>query len=68
MTKQEVIDLMTSATSSQDWADKADEVKRACDGYPSFWYSAIVASGLAERVYESFGGSFGIRMEIIDLQ
>jgi hypothetical protein len=50
MTQQEVIDLMSSATSESDWNNKCDQVKAACDGYPSFWYSAIILSGLAGRV------------------
>lgn len=50
MTQQQVIDLMSSATSEADWNDKCDQVKEACDGYPSFWFGAIILSGLASRV------------------
>lgn len=50
MTEQQVIDLMSSATSEKDWNNKCDQVKNACGGYPSFWYSAIILSGLASKV------------------
>jgi hypothetical protein len=50
MTQQQVIHLMSSATSESDWNDKCDQVKTACNGYPSFWYSAIILSGLASKV------------------
>ena len=50
MTQQQVTDLMNSATSENDWNDKCDQVKEACGGYPSFWYSAIILSGLAAKV------------------
>jgi hypothetical protein len=50
MTQQQVVDLMSSATSESDWNDKCDQVKDSCNGYPSFWYSAIILSGLASKV------------------
>jgi len=50
MTQQQVIDLMNSATSESDWNDKCDQVKDACQGYPSFWYSSTILSGLASKV------------------
>jgi hypothetical protein len=50
MTQQEVIDLMSSATPERDWNNRCDQVKAACDGYPSFWYTAIIPSDLAGRV------------------
>jgi hypothetical protein len=37
-------------------------VKKACGGYPSFWHSAIVASGLANRVAKSFGSSADLKV------
>lgn len=50
MTEQEVVELMESATSESDWNSKCDQVKKQCNGYPNFWYHAIVISGLANRV------------------
>jgi hypothetical protein len=50
MTQQQVIHLMSSATSESDWNDKCGQVKTACNGYPDFWFSSIVPSGLVDRV------------------
>ncbi len=41
---------MNSATSESDWNNKCDQVKTAFNGYPDFWFSSIVLSGLAGRV------------------
>ena len=38
---------MSQATSEADWNRRCDEVKRANGGYPDFWYSTIVLSGVA---------------------
>lgn len=50
MTKQDVIDLMDSSKSEAKWNANADKVKAAFDGYPDFWYEAIILSGLLTRV------------------
>lgn len=46
MTEQEVVDLMRSSNTVKEWNDNVDRVKAECDGYPCFWYKAIVASKL----------------------
>lgn len=63
MNEQEVIALMESSKSSQEWDANADKVKKACAGYPAFWYPAIIMSGLAKRVMAKFGESPGIKVE-----
>jgi hypothetical protein len=50
MTEKQVLDLMESATSEQDWNDKCDQVQKACHGYPDFWFPLIIVSGLAAKV------------------
>jgi hypothetical protein len=56
MQENEVVDLMASSTSAQDWDDKCLQVKKAFAGnYPPFWYKAILATGLAERTLNKFG-------------
>ena len=50
MTEQQVVDLMSSATSEDDWNNKCDQVKKACNGYPDFWFPLIIVSGLAHRI------------------
>ena len=57
MEKSEVIALMESSKSDREWNANCDKVKEACNGYPDYWYSAIVLSGLCDRVSAKYGGS-----------
>jgi hypothetical protein len=54
MTKTEVVNLMKSAYSEEDWNNKCDQVKSACGGYPDYWFAEIIASGLADRTKASW--------------
>lgn len=54
MTEAEVVALMESSKSEDEWNDNCDRVKRACGGYPSFWYKAIIISGLYGRAAASW--------------
>jgi len=49
MNQQEVVDLMKSSKNEQEWNDNCDKVKKACGGYPDFWYPAVIMSGLAKE-------------------
>ena len=62
MSEQEVINLMKSSKSEQEWNDNCNKVIKACDGYPPFWYSAIVTSGLADEVSSQWGGDGDIHI------
>jgi hypothetical protein len=46
MNEQEVVTLMKSSKSEVEWNANCDKVKKACNGYPPFWYAAVVESGL----------------------
>jgi len=51
MTEREVIELMESSQTEQEWDDNADLVRQLNGGdYPGFWFGAILVSGLASRV------------------
>jgi len=51
LTKQEnIVALMRSSKSAQEWNANCDKVKEANNGYPDFWYGAIVLSGIAANV------------------
>ena len=65
MNQSEVAALMESSRSETEWNNNCDKVKAACGGYPDFWYSAVVVSGLAKRVMARFGASPEI--EIVSL-
>lgn len=49
MSQEQVVALMSSSKSEKEWNDNCDKVKRACGGYPSFWYGAIIMSGLLSQ-------------------
>lgn len=62
MSESEVVSLMESSRTAEQWDDNADKVKAACDGYPDFWYEAIIVSGVARRTAASYGGSAEIKI------
>lgn len=46
-TESGVVAYMKEAISEKDWNNRCDEVKKANGGdYPSFWYPAIILSGV----------------------
>lgn len=50
MDKNEVINLMKSSKSHQEWNANCDTVKKAHGGgYPDYWYQEIILSGLCDR-------------------
>lgn len=49
-TESGVVELMKSSTSKEEWNANCDKVKAANGGYPDFWYSAIVLSGVMAAV------------------
>ena len=49
MSEQEVVNLMKSSKSEEEWNANCDLVRKKCGGYPSFWYSAIVLSGVLSQ-------------------
>lgn len=55
MTKQEVIDLMKSSNSEEEWGANCDKVKKEFGAYPHFWYKAIILSGLAAETLAKCG-------------
>lgn len=65
MTEQEVVELMKSSKSEAEWNANTDAVKARCGGYPSFWYSAIVLSGVARQNAASWGGDAEIHLTAI---
>jgi hypothetical protein len=64
MDPQQVIDLMKSSKSGAEWNDNCDKVKKACGGYPLFWWATIVQSGLMRQVTATWGGDDQIRIVV----
>jgi len=54
MNRQEVIALMQTSRDENEWNNNADTVKKKCGGYPNFWYEAIMLSGIANKVRNSW--------------
>lgn len=68
MTREEVIRLMESSRTQEDWNANRDRVKQVYDGYPSFWFKDILQSGLAGRVTGRFGRDDQIHVQTITLE
>jgi hypothetical protein len=55
--KDAVVALMLSSTSESNWDDNCDKVKAANGGdYPSFWYQAIIFSGVLGQSRSQWAG------------
>ena len=54
MTEQDVIDLMKSSRTEDEWASNCDKVKNHFGSLPDFWFRAIILSGLFIEVREKF--------------
>ena len=65
MTEKEVLELMKSSKSEDEWNKNCDAVKRACGGYPDFWYATIMLSGVARGVFSTWGGDDKIKIVAI---
>lgn len=59
MTRDEVLALMKSSKTTQEWDDNCDKVKAAVrdgriteadDEYPRYWHADVILSGLATKV------------------
>lgn len=46
MTQDEVINLMRSSRSEEEWNSNCNKVKAALSGYPEWWYKTIILSGV----------------------
>lgn len=65
MSESEVVSLMESSRTAEQWDANADKVKAACKGYPEFWWPAVVQSGVMRRTAAKFGATDEIRIQSI---
>ena len=56
MNQEQVLELMRSSKNETEWNANFDKVKSACGGYPDFWFSSIILSGLLKQVSAKWGG------------
>lgn len=54
LTKQEVIELMKTSKTQQEWDRNCLIVVQAFEGFPYFWTSEIIYSGLGEQIKKNF--------------
>lgn len=52
MTKEEVLQLMTSSRSLEEWNENCDKVKAALGDYPDYWYEEVLQSGLMRKTLD----------------
>jgi len=64
MNQQQVVTLMESSQTEDEWNKNCNKVKKACKGYPSFWYKSIVLSGVADRTARKWGGDASIKISV----
>jgi hypothetical protein len=56
MNEYEVVSLMQSSNSAEEWTRNIETVKVAFGGnYPPFWFSAILQRGVAKTTLAKFG-------------
>ena len=61
MTRDEVIALMETSQTREQWNTNCDVVKANCNGYPPFWFEAIIQSGVGDRIAARWGSDMKIR-------
>lgn len=49
MDQESVVSLMISSKSEAEWNANCDRVKKHFGGYPTWWFPAIVLSGVLSR-------------------
>ena len=54
MTRSEVVKLMESSKTPEEWDYNCDKVKKVFGDYPEYWFLAIIAGGVIGRVTSKF--------------
>lgn len=63
LTKEsDVVTLMKSSTSERNWNENCDKVKKVNNGYPAFWFKAIMINGVARETSAKWGGDADIHI------
>ena len=50
MEKQEALALLNGVKSEAEWNSACDKIKAACGGYPDWWYSEVIQTGLLDKL------------------
>jgi hypothetical protein len=55
MLKEDVVKLMSSSKTEEEWNANCDKVKDAHNGdYPNYWYETFLVSGLMSKITSNF--------------
>lgn len=58
MDETQVVELMKSSETEKEWEENCETVYKACGGgYPSFWYKAVILSGVCRQTSAKWGGT-----------
>lgn len=60
MDKDQVLTLMKSSKTSDEWNANCGKVKAACGGYPEYWFQEVVMTRLADKVLGQGAGDITI--------
>jgi hypothetical protein len=61
MSREEVINLMSSSKSFKEWNDNCKKVKEAHGGnYPATWFEDIITSGLCDKALGTGASQFKV--------
>lgn len=52
--EKDCVEYMSQSVSQSDWWDRYQNVKLANGGYPSFWFQAVIKSGMYARLKETW--------------
>ena len=65
MDENKVVELMKSSKSEQEWNKNCNTVRKSHGGaYPTFWYKAIVLSGVSGETAAKWGDTDQIEIII----
>jgi hypothetical protein len=54
MNENDVVKLMKSSNSEQEWNANCQKVKAAFNGYPDFWHASIFDSSVYAEAIDNF--------------
>lgn len=55
-TEKGVVELMKTSKTEQEWNANGEKVKQANDGFPGFWFRAIIMGGVMRDTAAKWGG------------
>ena len=54
ITEKEVVELMESSNSEEEWNVNSDKVCESFNGYPDFWFNKIIQGGVLAKTQKKW--------------